>query len=405
MTSNESIPTKEIITVAAVSLVLLALLSLRSDLLFPTHEMYDQNWQHHQYVHASEIFPEISNEAPFCWRLLPPAIVRYSPFAVHTSYFLLSFISLWGASIILYLILFRLGYDRVFRWFGLLLFASAVYAVRMNLIEFAAVDPPAFLFMTLAIYAALRKRRWLFILATILGVLSKELVFAVLPLWFTINRTESLHSKKSRRLFIEATAVGLPALLTYAVLRLLIVPENGHEHFLLILGAPKFRLDTFLGTFYTLNKPLIEDPPQVLVGAINMYRLTLGALGPLLLLMLYGFRYLQPRLSQYWPFIALIILQVFIAYDHERLIAAGFPAFIILTVHVSQAITQRKHLRTELFLLLSALLYTSQLFMVATHYQQTYYSVVVQTIITAGFILLVMLRSTPLGTRLLKSSF
>ncbi len=307
-------------------------------------------------------------------------------------FLLLTYISLTVTGTLLFAIVRKIIGDVRYSWMALLTYASIVFVVRINVIEFIAVDAPAFMFMTLAVWAILRKKDGLFVLAAVLGVLTKEVVLFVLPLYVTLTMVYGGKEEALTDVLRRATLLGLPALLVFIALRLLIVPEQNEGYFAMLAGAVHYRLESFAGTFSTLNKELYPGQSTVLNAALNIYRLTLGAIGPVLLFIVLRQRRIRRELSAWWPLIVLTFLQIFIAYDNERIVASGFLAYIVLFVAAMKSYVDEHDVDVRYLLVFAVLLFLVQLPLQADHYFQTYYSVVAQLVLGTGMALFVHIK-------------
>jgi hypothetical protein len=143
--------------------------------------------------------------------------------------------------------------------------------------------------------------------------------------------------------------------------------------------------------FSTLNKDLFANQNNYENSLINLYRISLGAIGPILyfiILKAYKIRNYIIRLS---PLLVLSFLQIFIAEDNERLVAVGFPAYILLYLFAIQSFVIENKINIKYFLIYSLANVVLQFFLTNDHYWQTYYSVVFQLIL--GLMMLAIIYS------------
>lgn len=361
-------------------------IALCSDLMTPAHPMYYGRWMHFDYLRSVESLPGVNPTAPFCWRLLEPVIVYLLPFSIQTGYFIVTYLSILISALLVYLITRNLFTEKYYPWISVLTFFSLINVVRINAIEFIAVDPPAFMFMLLAVYSIYRKNNILFVISTILGVLTKETVLIVLPLYFTINyktlQNNLSQNKKDTYLILLRTALlSLPAIAVFVLLRLLITPQESYNYFDLIYNITKFRLDTLSGNVSTLNINLFEHQSRVVNSLINIYRITFGAVGPILFFIILKAGRIRKEIFRLSPLLILSFLQIFIAGDNERIVAAGFPAYILLFLFSIRSFIEDDKIDIRYFLYYAGANFIVQLFLTKNYYWQTYFSVVVQLIL------------------------
>jgi hypothetical protein len=365
-------------------LLLLAALVLCSDLMFNSHPLYHGEWMHFGYLKTVENLPAVYAEVPYCWRLLVPALVSILPLPAEWGFLLLTYISLAVTGVLLFSIVRGLAVDVRYAWIALLAYASMVFVLRINVIEFIAVDAPAFMFMTVAVWAILRKKNGIFVLAAVLGVLVKEIVLVVLPLYVTLTMVYGGKREALMVVLRRSVLLALPAVFVFIAMRLLVAPEQNEGYVAMLAGAVNYRLESFAGVLSTLNKDLIPGQSTLLNAAVNIYRITLGAVGPVLLFIVLRQGRIRRELSAWWPLIVLTFLQIFIAYDNERIVASGFLAYVVLYAAAMKSYVDEHAVDLRFLMLLTMLLFLVQLPLRADHYVQTYYTVVAQLMLGAG---------------------
>ncbi|MCE1190484.1 MAG: hypothetical protein LWX56_15250 [Ignavibacteria bacterium] len=360
-------------------------LALFSTLLFPGHQLYHGEWQHFDYLRAAARFPAPDTLAPYCWRLLPPAIIHYIPADYHISYFFLSLISLFGCAYLLYYITQLNNMPEAVSRASVIMFLSMVYVVRINLIEFAAVDPVAFFFILLAIYAAMVEAKPLFIAATILGVLSKEIALMCIPFYFTWNYRKS----SIKNLLRETVLLGSPAIAVWLLLRITIQPVSTYSFWSLFHDYSLYRINCFLGKTSSLHIPAGITLPGYILATLNIYRLTLGALGPIVFLIICTWKDIRHLFGRVWPIVIIPYIQIFIAGDNERLVAAGFAGYIILAAFALSALLKNKRISIREMNIFLFSIFLVQLPLNSRIALETYASVAVQLVlgvVFAGFL-------------------
>ena len=371
----------EILVVVLISILILLLITLSSDLMTKSHVLYYNSWMHFGYIKTVKSFPDINLTAPFCWRLLAPFLVYIFPFSIETGYLLVTFSSIVASSVLVYFIAKHLFTELYYPWIGVLTYFSLIFVVRMNVIEFISVDSLAFMFMLLSIYSIYKKNNLLFIISTTLGILTKETLFIVFPLYFTLNYRSHYNRGYYYNLIYRTFLVSLPAIIIYIFLRILIIPKEPYNYFELLTYISKYRFDSILGLISTLNKNLFVHQNAFENILINIYRITFGAIGPIIFFIILKSKANLSNILRLSPLIVLSFLQIFIAIDNERLIMTGFPAYVLLYLYSIYFLVKENNIDIKYFIIYSIINLISQFVLTKDYYQQTYYSVVLQLIL------------------------
>ena len=381
----------EILLIFVISTAILLFIALCSDLMFESNVLYYGKWMHFDYIKTVENFSNINLTAPYCWRLLVPFLVYMLPFSIEIGYFVITYFCIIVSSVLIYFIVKHLFVGLYYPWIGVLTYFSLIYVVRINAIEFISVDALAFTFILLSIFSIYKKKNLLFIVSTALGILTKETLFVVFPLYFTINYMPNQNRKFYNHLIYNTFILLSPAIIIYILLIVIIVPNSNYNYLNILIKTTQYRFDSFLGMFSTLNKDLFANQNNYENSLINLYRISLGAIGPILyfiILKAYKIRNYIIRLS---PLLVLSFLQIFIAEDNERLVAVGFPAYILLYLFAIQSFVIENKINIKYFLIYSLANVVLQFFLTNDHYWQTYYSVVFQLIL--GLMMLAIIYS------------
>lgn len=264
----------------------------------------------------------------------------------------------------------------------MVLFLSLVSAVRFNIMQFWYPDALLYLWITSAVYFIYTKNKLAFAVVLVLGTMTKETALLILPLYYMINNSDHSIWKFNIRLFTETLLLSIPALLTFILLRVFI-PTSGEYNYLLIFKyTTMYRLETLVGLKSTLAYDIIENQPQLLTACVNLYRISLGAFGGLIILPLLSIRENHKYLREYVIFIILAYSQLLFAYDNERLLAIAFFPLILLTINTLRSLQVRYFIDRNIIRIFILLFFTVQLFFNFDIYQINYYSVFAQTIIT-----------------------
>jgi len=330
---------REFLLVTAAALVVVTALASRTVPLTERASEFSQPWDHHKYLWMATHDPFGFHVAPFCWRVATPLIVKALPFAATTAFALATFVALWFTGVAVYFLARKSAFSRATALSGMLLFFFFGWAVRANLYNIYKPDPLAFLAMTVAMILIVDRRDlWLAALLAV-GVMAKESVLFVVPLYYT------LHAKKpvDGRLAARTLLVALPAVAVLVALRALIPMRNDDAAYLERL--PEVLQVVQLGTSrYELGWLWREIGLARLRESFtaSLYDGTIGTWGVVALtLPLFALRRTLPLFARFLPFLALVYAQTLFATNVGRLVIAGFPAVVLMSLHGADAIAGR----------------------------------------------------------------
>ncbi|MFW9865982.1 MAG: hypothetical protein ACFFEN_07775 [Candidatus Thorarchaeota archaeon] len=208
--------------------------------LFPVGE-WVIDWDY--YIKMSQdIFSIFKSQIiePFCYRPLVPFIAGNMRFDLETNYLLINFFAVYFTGIILYFTL-RLEFNRGISSFGLLVFCYLNYLPTAGIelfpeyafynalfYEIYNVDSMTLFFLMLGFYCILSSKKRLYCISLVLGVLTKEIVLITIPVYLIHEFMKRDRSKSKREMgatFLRSTAFIVPGILTYFILRAIIVPQ------------------------------------------------------------------------------------------------------------------------------------------------------------------------------------
>jgi hypothetical protein len=374
---------KKLILIAA-GFLLLASLYLTSDLMLPGHPFYYSKMQHQDYITLAKD-PFNSGNAPFCWRLFTPVIAHLLPVQYEYTFFTITALALLFTGLFIFLILKHYKFSNEYSFYGVILFYGMVWAVRFNLIEFWYPDALLFLLISVAIYAALKRNKLLFFLAMLVGVTVKETMLIAIPLWYSINQMGKSPGKLDWKNIKETVILSLPAVALLILIRTLLPSSNNYNMINDLYYFSLYRLEAIIGLSSSLNYTVVENQPQWLTASINIYRISFGAFGGLLFLVLVDIKKLKQVFHQYWIFILLVIFQLFLAYDSERLLVTAFLPLIIFTLIILQYAEQELGILKVIIRLFLILYFGVQLIATQSYYHETYYAAFYQNLIAIFF--------------------
>jgi len=151
------------------ALLLLVSLYFTTDLMLPDHSFYYSKMQHMDYIGEAKA-PFTSSYAPYCWRIFIPLVVHVLPLPHQYSFFIITVFSLLFTGLFVFIILKHYDLNDEYSFYGVILYYGMVWAVRFNLIEFWYPDALLYLLIAIAVYAALKRMKFLFLVVLLLGV-------------------------------------------------------------------------------------------------------------------------------------------------------------------------------------------------------------------------------------------
>ena len=324
---------KEIMLVLLVTLLGLIGLFLRTDRLTYSHPDFTEIWDHCFYIEMATNHPSNLHIAPFEYRILNPLLAKLLPFDVLINFTILNFAALWLTGIIIYFMLRTMGFSTPLAFTGLLFFLSLGWATRYNIYDFWLSDPMGFLFIVGAMWSIFAKKDLLFLLLLAIGVMAKENVIFVAPLYYTFNSKKILDGKVLfRSLYLIA-----PALIVLVALRMFIPTTNEEyniAHLMQTIGLK--RIQHFSR----------DARDYLLLFSIGTFGVSLT------LLPLFSIKQNLSLLWRFLPFIALTYSSLLFAYNESRLIVSAFPAFIIMALYGVKSIADKTGFHEKIFILL-----------------------------------------------------
>ena len=308
----------------------------------PDHPDFAMPWDHHKYAWMAREDPLGFHIAPFCWRLLVPCLARLLAFDLPTSFLLIAFAGISMTGVIVYALARELFQASSFGTIALLMYFSQGWAGKFALHDFWLPDALSYLFIALGIYAVFTRHDALFVLALAIGVLAKESVIFVAPLYYTL-RTGRLVDPG---LFKRCVLLTLPAILVLLSLRVLIPSMNDDPGYLNTLpetarivqdGVSSY---DYADLFASIGLRRLRD-----LSMETLYSLTIGTFGVLLLLPLFAWKRSGVLLLRFLPFLVLVYAQLLFSVNEERLLAVAFPAVILMALTGVDALAAKLSIR------------------------------------------------------------
>ena len=310
----------------SIFLLFLLILRIDYDFLEKVDWYYKQKYDHWYYIRMSKDITSIFKyeiEAPFCYRPLIPFIAWILPFDPQVTYYLISFISIYFTGILLYYTL-RLYFNRKLSVIGLLIFCS-VDIIDDSFYNIYMMDAPVFLFMMICFYAILTSNNKVYCVSLLIGVLIKETILFTIPVFLIHNiyfeEDEPLQfeiSKEYFKDFLKYIHYTVPGLLAFVIIRLIVRPLEGGKYdnyFIIILNQIKSNSE------FLLNNPTHYLFLITMYGYLTWFFCIFNSRNDII-----------KWIKLYGIFIALVYLQLLIAYSIARILYAGFFPIIFLSI-------------------------------------------------------------------------
>jgi hypothetical protein len=302
---------------------------------------FSEPWDHHKYLAMASGGIGDFHIAPFCWRIGKPLLAKALPFEYQTAFIVISVASVALIAILVYELARAYGHSASLAVAGMLLFMSLEWGPKFFLFDFWLPDSLAALLMTAAILAAARRSQFMFAALLVAGVMVKESMLFVAPLYYTLNARRVIDS----RLGLRAAALALPAVATLIAIRLLIPAWNDDPDYIATLdiqlwnvqdGSPIYH---YVDEFRAEGLPRFQRFDRRTVASYTFY-----SFGPaLVLLPLLAVRKNLPLIVRFSPFLLLVATPMLFAQDTERFLVLAFPAVILMALNGMAAAAERLH--------------------------------------------------------------
>ena len=208
----------------ALAALIVAALLLFTDLKTAgTAAFADPGWDRHLYIEMARTNPLDFHLAPFGWRVLVPSLAALSPFSLQASFLAVTVFAAWAIGPVLYELFRTARFSHTWALVGEALFYTVGWATKFQLADFWIPDATAFLFVAVGLLLAVRRRPVAFAAVLMVGVLAKESVVVVAPMFYALNA----RGPRELRLLAVNGAVVVPAAAVLIALRLLIPAYNG----------------------------------------------------------------------------------------------------------------------------------------------------------------------------------
>ena len=245
----------------------------------------------------------LNRQPPYIYRIFSPLVARgigglFFNDNINYGFYTLTFISLTLSCFFLSLIIYTLNRDIMASVLASFTFSSFWFAVGFNFFHYMLVDAAGFLFMLMAIFSMLKRKKVLFYFICFLGLFNKESMLFVLPCYVLYDFFEGEK--------IDITCfLGIVFILgVYLVFRMIMPVSVNTYSIKTILGFNYFWKQWFTVPFLTF-------------GALIFFILTRAWLSKTALALA--------------PLFLIVYISIPLVSDKERLFVYAFPFIIIST--------------------------------------------------------------------------
>jgi uncharacterized membrane protein len=251
---------------------------------------------------------------------------------------ILSYLALWMTGVVMFYLARRNGFSKSTAFTGMVAFFSIGWVVKANLYNIFKPDPLAFLFATLAIYCIADRRDILYAVLLAVGVLFKESVLFVVPLYYTLKTDRVL----DLRLLLRAIILALPAMGVFFAIRYFIPMKNDDDFYLSTLPEALQQVQLGRSNFdpaWLWREIGLERLKNI--SPESLLRYTVGTFGVVAALMpLFAIKKNLRLIARFLPFIILTYAQILFATNDTRLLAIGFPVIILMALNGADVIAR-----------------------------------------------------------------
>ncbi|MBN2030707.1 hypothetical protein JW824_10740 [bacterium] len=359
--------------VCAVSLLFVGLLYMKTPLLNYEHPSFqrphDLPYDLHKYLYMAK-YPFQLRIAPFCYRILQPLIVTILPFEYFTGFCIVTGLSVVVTGILMFYILKALRFHYWYCFLGMVVFFAIGFATRFNVFATWHVDAFSYVFLTLAFLFILQDRPVVTSIILAVGLLAKESVLFILPLYYTF-RTERLFNPK---LVFKTFIIGIPGIVILLGLRLFLPPLNNDQTYLSQIPYEVSVVHVLSDDVDTNRTHELQDLLKIIgiprlknITLSDLKRYSFGVWGTFILLL-----FIVPRENVVFlilscPFLILVYTQILFGMNVERLLILAFPVMIPMFVTGFRGIGKKLNLH-PVFLIPLPLIYFILLLLLESDY-------------------------------------
>jgi len=308
--------------VTAISIALVLVYYLNTDLLTYSHPNFSRGWFQHNFI-AMATDPSQCTHTLQCNRVLKPFVASLLPFELQTSAIFLTMASLVVTAVLIYYIALELGFDREIALVAPFAYIASGWATQFQLHFFWLTGSMAYVFVALCILAVLRDNDLLFLFSLLLGILTRETAILTIIVYYAYNARTVIDLSTVKR----AVLLTIPALGAWTVVQFL-MPSDFY-----LIGLLEWATRPSANGDANLILRFLRNPQFTL-----LYNVFVNPYGVLILLPLFGivrnYKNLLPLFGGFWlaahlPFLILDPSTVNIA----RHLTIAIPIVVLLSLY------------------------------------------------------------------------
>jgi hypothetical protein len=322
---------------AALSGALTAALWAGTRELIPANPAFREAGDDHVYLYMA-LHPVGSfHIAPWSWRILVPALVRYLPMRPDNGFELVALTSIALTGFLVFLVARNWGFSQELAILGLLLYFSMSYATKFNIKDFWLTDSIAILCATAGILALQSRRLYSFAGCMLLGALAKESAIFIAPLCYTFTAER----RWDLRALGRTLALAAPAAAALVFLRVMIPSSNGNAAY---VASLPYSVRADIGNVVSYNLLVVAQHEisarsHVWLRDIIDILTSFGTLG--IVLPALGRQRLSRVLIPFWPFLFIVSTQLLFTFNTQRLLVLAVVPVVIACLYGVQQATVR----------------------------------------------------------------
>jgi hypothetical protein len=321
----------EFLTALVVASMAVAAILLRTSLMTYSSPDFPLPDDHHKYIYMATSNPLHFHIAPYCWRIGLPLIVKIMPFGIQSDFLIVTITATIGTAVTVYYIAKQVGFPISLAFIGMLLFLSVGNATKGLLHDFWLPDATSIFIITLIMYFIIHKNTVIIAILLAIGVLFRESVIIVAPLYYIFSATKLLDKKFISR-FVLLVAPAITALL---LVRILIPSMNDDSSYLRTLPLALRQVHDGMSTYNYAHELSYWGSRRLHNINLNtLYSYTVETFGVLLIVLPFlDWKRNAVLMVKMLPFFLLVYTQLLFAGETQRLLMIASPALILLALY------------------------------------------------------------------------
>jgi hypothetical protein len=318
----------ELIGITLITICFIAYFFVTHGTLSHLNQSFSFIGDRHAYIYMAEHDYFSFHLAPYCWRIFVPFLVRFIGGDIEANFFAISYLCLLFSGVLFYYFLKSWNFSKWYSFIGLLLYLANPYTIKYLSFDFWLVDSAAFIILIASMYCIRRKNDVVLSFLLIIGVLIKESILFLIPLYYTLN-SATLFDK---RMIKKTLFISIAPLTVFFGIRCVIPSMNIPLYVSTLTPWPWH--SWLYETGYSLRillTTVFQERAQFTFWQ-TLESLSIGSFGIFIFLIIFS----KLNFSLFWkfsPFIILSYCQLLFAEDTQRLLVIALPLLIILELN------------------------------------------------------------------------